>query len=221
MRLVFLGPPGAGKGTQADLISEKTGLPHISPGDMFRKAVKEGSDLGRKVKEFMDKGQLVPDNVTISVIRDRITQPDCGDGFILDGFPRNLRQAEELDDMMAEAGLDLHGVVNFEVPLDILIGRSVGRRVCRGCGATYHVEHNPARSEGVCDACGGPLTHRDDDREETVKRRLTVYTEQTEPLIEFYLRKGILVNVSGDQPVVAVTRDLEAALDGIKRKIAR
>ncbi|MGE5484380.1 MAG: adenylate kinase [Ignavibacteriales bacterium] len=218
MRLVFLGPPGAGKGTQAELMSEKTGLPHISPGDMFRRAVKEGSELGRKVKEYMDKGQLVPDNVTIGVIRERITQPDCAGGFILDGFPRNLRQAEELDDMMAEAGLDLHGVINFEVPLDILIDRSVGRRVCRACGATYHVKHYPPRVEGVCDACGGPLAHRDDDREETVSRRLAVYTEQTEPLIEFYHRKGVLRNINGNQPVGAVTRDLGAALEEIKRK---
>lgn len=212
MRLVFLGPPGAGKGTQADMLSEKTGVPHISPGDMFRKAVKEGSELGRKVKEYMDKGQLVPDSVTVNVIRDRMVSPDCKAGFILDGFPRNLRQAEDLADMMSDAGLELDAVVNFEVPLEILIGRSVGRRVCRGCGATYHVEHNRPRVGGVCDVCGGTLVHRDDDREETVRKRLTVYTEQTEPLIEYYRKKGILRNVNGNQAVEDVTADLMIAL---------
>ncbi|MCR4398493.1 MAG: adenylate kinase [Firmicutes bacterium] len=212
MRLVFLGPPGAGKGTQADLLSEKTGLPHISPGDMFRRAVKEGSELGRKVKEYMDGGLLVPDDVTVGVIRERMLEPDCAAGFILDGFPRNMRQAEALDVMMSEAGVRLDAAVNFEVPFDILVERSVGRRVCRGCGATYHLRHNPPRAEGICDECGGELVQRDDDREETVKERLSVYSRETRPLVEYYREKGILVSVNGDQALDAVAAELASVL---------
>lgn len=208
MRLVFLGPPGAGKGTQADIVSERLGLPHISPGDMFRKAVKEGTPLGSKVKAFMDRGELVPDDVTIEVIEERISRPDCARGFILDGFPRNLAQAEALERMFERLGLRLDAVINFEVPLDILVDRSVGRRVCRSCGATYHVRYNQPRVEGVCDACGATLVQRDDDKEETVKQRLKVYLEQTEPLVDYYARRGKLLSVDGSRPVGVVTAEI-------------
>lgn len=213
--MVFLGPPGAGKGTQADILSEKTGLPHISPGDMFRKAVRDGTPLGRKAKEYMDAGQLVPDDVTVGIIREKITSQDCANGFILDGFPRNLRQAEALDEMMAGAGLALDAAIDFHVPAEVLIDRSVGRRVCKSCGATYHVAHNPSRAGSRCGACGGPLIQRDDDREETVRRRLEVYEEQTAPLVEFYRAKGLLRRVNGNQPFAAVTSEVEAVLSGV------
>lgn len=221
MRLVFLGPPGAGKGTQAEILSEKTGLPHISPGDVFRKAVRDGSPLGRKAKEYMDTGRLVPDDITVGIIQEKITSPECSNGFILDGFPRNLNQAEALDEMLASAGLALDAAVDFYVPAEVLIDRSVGRRVCKSCGATYHVTHNPSRSGDRCDACGGPLVQRDDDREETVRRRLAVYEEQTAPLIEFYRGKGILRRVNGDQPLGSVTAELEGVLSSVMGNKAR
>lgn len=215
MRLVFLGPPGAGKGTQAEILSEKTGLPHVSPGDVFRKAVRDGTPLGRRAKEYMDAGRLVPDDITVGIIKEKITSADCSRGFILDGFPRNIKQAEALEQIMAETGLRIDAAVDFHVSTEVLIERSVGRRVCRSCGATYHVKHNPSRRGDLCEVCGGPLVQRDDDREETVMRRLAVYEEQTAPLVEFYRRKGLLRRVNGDQPLASVTAEVGAVLSDL------
>ncbi|MGB9867165.1 MAG: adenylate kinase [Bacillota bacterium] len=212
MRIVFLGPPGAGKGTQAELMSRKFSIPRIAPGDLFRKAVAENSDLGRTVKEYLDAGRLVPDEITVGLIRARITGDSARAGFILDGFPRNLVQARALEQMLTELGLSLDAAVYITVPVERLVERSAGRMVCSKCGAAYHVRFNPPRVERVCDACGGELYQRDDDRPETVTQRLQVYERDTAPLVEYYRQRGLLKEIDGDQPVEKVFQDIQEAL---------
>ncbi|GAW90889.1 adenylate kinase [Calderihabitans maritimus] len=212
MRLLLMGPPGAGKGTQAEGLIEKLKVPHISTGDMFRKAIKEGTELGRKAKEYMDAGQLVPDEVTVGIVKERLQEPDCQQGFLLDGFPRTVAQAEALDKILSELDMNLDAVINIEVPREKLIERLTGRRVCRNCGATYHVIFNPPSEPGKCDNCGGELYQRSDDTEETVANRLDVYKKQTEPLIAFYEGKGLLKRINGDQSIEKVLVDIGEAL---------
>ncbi|MDO4581308.1 MAG: adenylate kinase [Bacillota bacterium] len=211
MKIVLLGPPGAGKGTQADVLVKKLFVPHISTGDMFRAAISSGTPLGVEAKGYMDKGQLVPDEVTVGIIADRIAQPDCREGFLLDGFPRTLAQAEALDKLLAGLG-GLDAVINISVPLDKLIVRLTGRRMCRDCGNIYHLLYNAPEKEDVCDSCGGQLYQRADDCEETVKNRLDVYEKQTAPLIEYYTRQGVLKTINGDQQINAVLAELGDAL---------
>lgn len=201
MNLILMGPPGAGKGTQAAMLVERLEVPHISTGDMFRKAIKDGTELGRQAKAYMDKGQLVPDEVTVGIVRERLGEPDCEKGFLLDGFPRTVVQAEKLEGILAELKMKLDAVVNINVPRERLVARLTGRRVCKACGATYHVEFNPPIREGTCDSCGGELIQRSDDTRETVENRLDVYLKQTEPLISYYREKGLLKEIDGDQPV--------------------
>ncbi|MCL2678129.1 MAG: adenylate kinase [Clostridiales bacterium] len=204
MRIVLLGPPGAGKGTQAEALIKKLFIPHISTGDMFRAAIKAATPLGLEAKEYMDMGLLVPDDVTIRIIRDRISQKDCQEGFILDGFPRTKAQAESFQAMLADRNEALSAVLNIVVPLDKLMVRLTGRRCCKKCGSIFHLLYNPPKEPETCDACGGELFQRKDDSEETVSRRLKVYEEETFPLIEFYKAKGLLRDIDGDQPISRV-----------------
>ncbi len=212
MRLILLGPPGAGKGTQAVNIVEKYNIPHISTGDIFRKNIKEGTDLGKKAKEYMDKGLLVPDELVVAIVKDRLTEKDCVEGFLLDGFPRTVVQADSLDDELKGLNYELDKVINIEVSKEELIERAVGRRVCKDCGATYHIKFNPSKIEGKCDVCGGELIQRKDDTVETVTKRIEVYLEQTQPLINYYEKKGILINIDGKQDIDKVFQDIVIAL---------
>ena len=216
MRIILLGPPGAGKGTQAAGIVEKYNIPHISTGDIFRKNIKEGTDLGKKAKEYMDQGLLVPDELTVGLVTDRITQEDCKNGFMLDGFPRNVSQAEQLDTFLKENNIELSNVINIEVDKNILVSRAVGRRICKSCGATYHVEFNPPKIEGVCNVCQGELYQRADDNEETVSKRIQVYLDETKPLADYYAKEGILSNINGQQSIDEVFADIVAALGSEK-----
>jgi adenylate kinase len=197
MRIILLGPPGAGKGTQAKLLIERLQVPQISTGDMLRAAVKDGTPLGRQAKAFMDRGALVPDDVIIGLVRERLQNPDCARGYILDGFPRTVAQAEALEKTLADLRFNLDHVLCLDVPSEDLVVRIAGRRTCRQCGAMSHVRFSPTKREGFCDACGGETYQRDDDREETVRRRLTVYAEQTAPLVRFYEGRGLLRRVAG------------------------
>lgn len=197
MRLVLLGPPGAGKGTQASAIVKKYNIPHISTGDIFRSNIKEGTELGMKAKEYMDKGLLVPDEVVVSIVKDRLTHDDCANGFLLDGFPRTVNQGEALDTELSSMGLKLDRVVNIEADSNALIERAIGRRICKECGATYHIKYNPPKTEGLCDIEGSTLYQRDDDVEETVATRINVYLEQTQPLIDYYKEKKLILNIDG------------------------
>jgi len=212
MKIILMGGPGAGKGTQANPLVERFHFPHISTGDMFRAAIKEGTALGLKAKSYMDAGGLVPDEVTIGIVEERLAQPDCADGFLLDGFPRTLAQGSALADILDRLGMKLDGVINIEVDEEVLIPRLTGRRVCRKCGASYHMIFNPPKQEGVCDQCGGELYQRSDDTVETAKNRLNVYNSQTEPLIAFYEEKGLLKRINGDQPIDQVLQDILKAL---------
>ncbi|MDS1030439.1 adenylate kinase [Bacillota bacterium LX-D] len=212
MRLLIMGPPGAGKGTQAVEITEKLGIPHISTGDMFRKAIKEGTGMGKKAKEYIDAGQLVPDEVTVGIVKERLAEEDCKKGFLLDGFPRTVKQAESLDTILAELNYKLDKVLCLEVPFEILMQRLTGRRVCPNCGASYHISNNPPKETGVCDKCGGQLVHRSDDTEETVSSRLKVYEQQTAPLIVFYEAKKIICHINGNQAVDNVLKDIGSCL---------
>ncbi|HGM3221560.1 TPA: adenylate kinase [Clostridioides difficile] len=212
MRIILLGPPGAGKGTQAAGIVEKYNIPHISTGDIFRKNIKEGTELGKKAKEYMDQGLLVPDELTVGLVTDRISQEDCKNGFMLDGFPRNVAQGEHLDIFLKNAGISLDKVVNIEVDKSILVSRAVGRRICKSCGATYHVEFNPPKVEGVCDVCQGELYQRADDNEETVSKRIQVYLDETKPLVDYYSKQGIIADIKGNQAIDKVFEDIVAAL---------
>ena len=212
MHILLMGPPGAGKGTQAANLVREFGIPHISTGDMFRAAVKEGTELGREAKACMDAGKLVPDEVTIGIVRERLAKDDCRRGFILDGFPRTVEQAKALDGIMAELGLKISRTLNISVPSSDLVERAVGRRICKKCGATYHVKFNPTKAEGICDECGGELYQRDDDSAETMKSRLSVYEAQTRPLIEYYQKSGVYTEIDGRQEIDRVKADLIAAL---------
>ncbi|SHJ66717.1 Adenylate kinase [Dethiosulfatibacter aminovorans DSM 17477] len=215
MRLILLGPPGAGKGTQAEGISKEFNIPHISTGDIFRKNIKEGTDLGKKAQEYMNKGLLVPDELVVDLVKDRITQDDCENGFLLDGFPRTIPQAEALDTELDKLGMKLDKVVNIEVDKEILVERAVGRRVCKQCGAAFHVKFNPPEAEGICTKCGGELQQRKDDTEETVTTRIEVYLEQTEPLIDYYSQKeGTVLNINGQQEIKTVSNDIITGLRG-------
>lgn len=216
MRLVFLGAPGAGKGTQAKKLVEKYGIPQISTGDLLRAAVAEGTPLGKEAKAYMDRGELVPDNIVLGMVKERISQDDCKKGFILDGFPRNVAQAEALDKMLSEMGIPLDLALNLEVPFDDLMKRLTGRRTCKVCGQMYNIYYSPPKVEGKCDKCGGELFQRDDDKEETIKKRLEVYKAQTEPLIEYYSKKGILKTVSGTGSIDEIFSSITSILDKIK-----
>jgi adenylate kinase len=217
MDLVLMGLPGAGKGTQAEKIVEKYGIPHISTGDMFRAAIKGETPLGKKAKEYIDAGNLVPDEVTIGIVRERLGKDDCKDGFLLDGFPRTVAQAEELENILSELNRTIDYVININVDRTKLMERLTGRRVCRNCGATYHVIFNPPKEEGVCDKCGGELYQREDDNEKTVGTRLEVNIKQQQPLLDFYEEKGYLQNISGDQDINDVFEDIDRLLGGLNK----
>lgn len=213
MRLILLGPPGAGKGTQASGIINKYNIPHISTGDIFRKNIKEGTKLGKKAKEYMDQGLLVPDDLVVDLVRDRLTEDDCIKGFLLDGFPRTVVQAEALDIELNNLGWSLDKVINIEVSKDVLVERAVGRRICKDCGATYHIKFNPSTIPGKCDVCGGELYQRDDDNEETVSKRIEVYQNQTSPLISYYNENHILANINGQKDIDKVLDDIVEVLE--------
>ncbi|MGQ9824695.1 MAG: adenylate kinase [Desulfotomaculales bacterium] len=212
MNLLIMGPPGAGKGTQAEVLVKELAITHISTGDMFRNAIKEGTEMGKKAKEYMDRGELVPDEVVVGMVKDRLSQPDCAKGFLLDGFPRTLPQARALDETLDSMGIKLDGVVNIDVPRERLMARLTGRRVCKNCGASYHILFNPPAEPGKCNACGGELYQRSDDNEEAVANRLDVYEAQTQPLIAYYREKGLLKNINGDQEIKKVLADILASL---------
>jgi len=212
MHIILMGPPGAGKGTQAVLLAEQEGIPHISTGDIFRAHMSQGTPLGKLAKEYVDAGKYVPDDVTNAMVRERLAQPDCKKGFILDGYPRTPEQARALDEMLVELGLQLDAVINIAVPDELLVERAVGRRVCRSCGATYHVKFNPPREAGRCDRCGGELYQRSDDQEEKVAVRLSLYHSQTAPLLQFYQERGLVRTVRGDQPMDQVTAAIKEAV---------
>lgn len=216
MRLILLGPPGAGKGTQASGIINKYNIPHISTGDIFRKNIKEGTDLGKQAKEYMDKGLLVPDELVVGLVKNRLTENDTENGFLLDGFPRTVAQAEALDTELKNLGWSLDNVINIKVSKDELVERAVGRRICKDCGATYHIKFNPPTIPGKCDVCGGELYQRDDDNEETVTKRIEVYENQTSPLIEYYNKQGVLLNIDGSQNIDKVFDDIVDALGSKK-----
>ncbi len=208
MKIIMLGAPGAGKGTQAKMIAEKCGIPHISTGDIFRANIKNGTELGAKAKEYMDKGLLVPDELVCDLVVDRIQQADCEKGYILDGFPRTIPQAEALENALNAIEQKLDYAIDIDVPDENIINRMSGRRACVGCGATYHVLFNPTKIEGKCDVCGESLILRDDDKPETVKKRLDVYHTQTQPLIDFYTERKVLVEVDGTQSMDKVFDDI-------------
>ena len=212
MKIILMGPPGAGKGTQAEKLVDLYQIPHISTGDMFRKAQKDGTELGLKAKSYMDQGQLVPDEVTVGIVKERLAEADCKEGFLLDGFPRTVQQADALDTILAELDMALDCVVNIEVDKAFLVDRLTGRRVCRACGATYHIKYNAPAKENVCDTCGAELVLRDDDKPETVLKRLSVYHEQTQPLIDYYKKEGVLREVDGTQDMNKVFDDILAIL---------
>ena len=208
MKIIMLGAPGAGKGNQAKMIAEKCGIPHISTGDIFRANIKNGTELGAKAKEYMDKGLLVPDELVCDLVVDRIQQADCEKGYILDGFPRTIPQAEALENALNAIEQKLDYAIDIDVPDENIINRMSGRRACVGCGATYHVLFNPTKVEGKCDVCGESLILRDDDKPETVKKRLDVYHTQTQPLIDFYTERKVLVEVDGTQSMDKVFDDI-------------
>ena len=212
MKIILMGPPGAGKGTQAEKLVDLYQIPHISTGDMFRKAQKDGTELGLKAKSYMDQGQLVPDEVTVGIVKERLAEDDCKGGFLLDGFPRTVQQADALDGILVELDLALDRVVNIEVDEAFLVDRLTGRRVCRACGATFHVTNKAPKVEGVCDKCGGELYQRNDDKVETVSNRLDVYAAQTAPLIEYYQSKGIMSSIDGSKSMEDVLADIRTAL---------
>ena len=212
MKIVMLGAPGAGKGTQAKMISEKYNVPHISTGDIFRANIKENTPLGQKAKEYMDKGLLVPDELVVDLVVDRLAQ-DAKNGYVLDGFPRTIPQAEALTEALDKIGEKLDYAIDVEVPDDNIINRMSGRRACVACGGTYHIKFNPTKKEGICDACGGELILRDDDKPETVKQRLTVYHDQTQPLIDYYTKEGILKEVDGTLDLQAVFAEIVKILE--------
>ena len=208
MKIIMLGAPGAGKGTQAKRLAEKFSIPHISTGDIFRANIKNNTELGKKAKEYMDQGLLVPDELTCSLVVDRIVRDDCANGYILDGFPRTIPQAQALDEALNKMGSNMDFAVDVDVPDEAIVSRMSGRRACVGCGATYHVKFNPPKTEGICNDCGEALVLREDDKPETVQKRLDVYHSQTQPLIDYYNGKGILRTVDGTKPMDQVFEDI-------------
>ncbi len=212
LRTILLGPPGAGKGTQADKIIEKYNIPHISTGDIFRDNIKNGTELGKKAQAYMNKGELVPDDLVIEIATDRLLKDDCKNGFLLDGFPRTVYQAEKLDEFLQAHGQKLDKVIDLEVGEDILMVRLTGRRVCKVCGASYHVVNMLPKKEGICDKCGGELIQRADDNEETARNRIDVYNEQTRPLVDYYEKAGNLARIDGATPLEETFKDIVAAL---------
>ena len=216
MQLILMGAPGAGKGTQAAELVKKFSIPQIATGDMFRAAVKEGTELGKKAEACMKSGALVPDEVTIGIVKERLAKEDCAKGFILDGFPRTVEQADALEKILSDLGKSLTAVINIHVPFEDLIERAEGRRICKKCGATYHVKFNPAQKENTCDNCGGELYQRADDNAETMKNRLSVYEKSTRPLIEYYKKAGKYTEIDGRQEIGKVTADLVKVLSSVK-----
>jgi len=214
MNLIFLGPPGSGKGTQAKMLVDKYGIPQISTGDILREAVKEGTPLGKEAKKYMDEGKLVPDEVVVGIVRERLKEPDCTKGFILDGFPRTIPQAEALDKTLEEMGKGIDHVLSLEVDKEELVRRLSGRRTCKKCGAMYHIIFDPPKKDGICDRCGGELYQRDDDKEETIRERLRVYEEQTAPLIEYYRKKGLLRPIDGVGKIEEIFARITEAIEG-------
>lgn len=214
MNIIMLGAPGAGKGTQAKYINTKYNIPHISTGDIFRANIKAKTPLGMKAKEFMDQGLLVPDDLVVDIVVDRLDQDDAKAGFVLDGFPRTIPQAEALEKALTDKGLKIDAAINVDTPDDLIIGRLSGRRVCVECGATYHIAGNPPKEEGICDACGAKLIQRDDDQEETIMKRLEVYHKQTQPLIDFYDTRSVLKNVDGTKSIEDTQKAIESILEG-------
>ena len=212
MKIIMLGAPGAGKGTQAKKIAQKYGIPHISTGDIFRANIKGGTELGKKAKSYMDQGMLVPDAVTIEMLLNRIQEADCRDGYVLDGFPRTIPQAESLTEALNAMGDAIDYAIDVAVPDEAIITRMAGRRACLGCGATYHIQYNPPKQEGVCDVCGQELVLRDDDKAETVKKRLDVYHQQTQTLIDYYKKAGVLAAVDGTRDLEEVFQEITAVL---------
>lgn len=212
MKLILLGPPGAGKGTQAKMLTETFSIPQISTGDILRAAVKDGTAMGLKAKEYMNAGELVPDAVVVGIVRDRLQESDCLNGFILDGFPRTVAQADALHDSLREMSKELDRVISLNVDAEALVERLTGRRTCKECGRGYHVKFDPSRALGVCDACGGTLFQRDDDQEETIRKRLQVYVEQTAPLISYYREAGVLLELDGMQPIALVQEKMLSLL---------
>ncbi len=208
MKIIMLGAPGAGKGTQAKKIADKYDIPHVSTGDIFRANIKEGTELGKEAKKYMDQGLLVPDELTVKILLDRVAQDDCKKGYVLDGFPRTIPQAEVLDKALSELGEGIDFAINVDVPDENIVKRMSGRRACLDCGATYHIEHIPPKAEGICDRCGKELILREDDKPETVEKRLKVYHDQTQPLIDFYSAKGVLKEVDG-------TKEMSEVFDAI------
>ena len=214
MVIVMLGAPGAGKGTQADLICAEYNIPHISTGDIFRANIKNGTELGKRAKAYMDKGELVPDQLTVEILLDRVAQDDCKEGYVLDGFPRTIPQAEVLDDALGKLSAKVDHAINVDVPDDAIVARMSGRRSCPDCGTVYHIVYNKPAKDGTCDKCGASLVQREDDAEETVRNRLKVYHDQTAPLIDFYEKKGALKTVDGTQDMKQVTDNIFAILKG-------
>lgn len=212
MKLILLGPPGAGKGTQAKMLTEHFSIPQISTGDILRAAVKAGTAMGLKAKEYMDAGGLVPDEVVVGIVRDRLQEADCGNGFILDGFPRTVPQADALQVSLSEMHKELDRVISLDVDAEALVERLTGRRTCRECGRGYHITFDPPREKGKCDACGGTLFQRDDDQEETIRKRLQVYADQTSPLINYYRDAGVLLELDGMQPIPQVQEKMLSLL---------
>lgn len=215
MQIVLFGPPGAGKGTQAKFLSEEFNIPHISTGDILRENVKKGTALGMKAKSYMDKGELVPDQLLNDLVRSRLEEPDTKKGFLLDGYPRTIPQAKALDEIMDDLNRKLDAVVNIDVGTSALVRRLSGRRICKSCGAPYHVELNPPAVADVCNACGGELYQRADDREEAIKNRLAVYKKQTQPVLDYYKKKGVLIDIDGDREIEEVKADVINALEDL------
>ncbi|SCS74220.1 adenylate kinase [Staphylococcus caeli] len=216
MNIILMGLPGAGKGTQASEIVKKFPIPHISTGDMFRKAIKDETDLGKEAKSYMDRGELVPDEVTVGIVKDRISEDDAKKGFLLDGFPRTIEQAEALNNIMQELDRKIDAVINIEVPEEELMNRLTGRRICEKCGTTYHLVFNPPKVDGICDLDGGKLYQREDDNPETVANRLNVNVKQSKPILEFYDTKDVLINIDGSRDIKVVTKDVIDILEDLK-----
>ncbi|NMB35317.1 MAG: adenylate kinase [Firmicutes bacterium] len=216
MLVVLMGPPGAGKGTQAEKLAAEFALPHISTGDIFRSAVKEGTGMGKKAKEYMDKGELVPDEIVIGIVKERLAKSDCSDGALLDGFPRTVEQAQALDEVLGDLKLNISAAVSVDVQEEELINRLTGRRVCRSCGATYHIKFNPPKVRNICDHCSGELYQRSDDTIDTVKERLAIYRNQTMPIIEYYEQKNLFHSVDGARAIDDVFVDIAAHLRSIR-----